>query len=631
MSTTTQSSSAPCKSNTKEKMSNKSSQSSASKKTAYTPPDKKRKFDASGLSNVYREPKTNKDDAKYSYEIPYINVELKKHQQTSLAKMIVMEEKKEWIHTLSQRSYKGNLGILNDPVGKGKTLTCLSLIAHPHEIHQIPVIPSTWTNNTGCIYFSYEETKVPEPNLINSTLIVVPFGQIFKQWVDTIVNMTDLSFFKISTMKHLAEWYELKEPFSRKIVLVCSTMYNAFMTKDHCSMSLWRRLIIDEASTIKIPNMLACRAMFTWFVTATPEMLNEKRCRGFISDIFCDRSNSGVNQYMMRHIKVYNDDKYVEESMGVVPFKTVIHIARQIVDIGALRGNVSSLLIDALNADDLPTAIEQVGGKAGSTDDIIELVTKDLTRNIKNLEIEMESVLRLDLPQFVKQQRLNSIMASVQNLTNKKKSIEERLKSTNDNCGICTDQMTNVLTLACSHMFCAGCIIEWMQHSCKNGGVCKCPTCRSNIIASQLMLRVEANEVKLPSDKKTLALTKLQLVNKLISDKPTGKFVIFSSHEYAFEKIKVELDKSKISNKSVKGNSMVNTVEEFQHGKLQVVMLNSKFNAAGINLDSATDIILFNALDKQTETQVIGRGQRFGRKTVLNVHKLCYDNELQLH
>ena len=62
--------------------------------------------------------------------------------------------------------------------------------------------------------------------------------------------------------------------------------------------------------------------------------------------------------------------------------------------------------------------------------------------------------------------------------------------------------------------------------------------------------------------------------------------------------------------------------------KIDVLLLNANYCANGINLENSTDIVLYHSMNKDRTTQVIGRGQRPGRISQLNVWKLCYDNEL---
>ena len=58
-------------------------------------------------------------------------------------------------------------------------------------------------------------------------------------------------------------------------------------------------------------------------------------------------------------------------------------------------------------------------------------------------------------------------------------------------------------------------------------------------------------------------------------------------------------------------------------------MLNAQFFGAGMNLQMATDIIMYHRFTKEMEEQIIGRAQRLGRSInePLNVYYLLHDNE----
>ena len=49
-----------------------------------------------------------------------------------------------------------------------------------------------------------------------------------------------------------------------------------------------------------------------------------------------------------------------------------------------------------------------------------------------------------------------------------------------------------------------------------------------------------------------------------------------------------------------------------------------RFNGAGINLEMATDIILYHEMPLAIREQVIGRALRIGRKEDLTVHNLVF-------
>ena len=65
-----------------------------------------------------------------------------------------------------------------------------------------------------------------------------------------------------------------------------------------------------------------------------------------------------------------------------------------------------------------------------------------------------------------------------------------------------------------------------------------------------------------------------------------------------------------------------NNVNSFKDGNTQVIFLNSRFNGAGINLQEATDIIVYHQMETSTLNQIIGRANRIGRTSSLNVHHL---------
>ena len=61
-------------------------------------------------------------------------------------------------------------------------------------------------------------------------------------------------------------------------------------------------------------------------------------------------------------------------------------------------------------------------------------------------------------------------------------------------------------------------------------------------------------------------------------------------------------------------------LKKFKENKVNVVFLNSKFNGAGINLETSTDIILYHEMPPGIREQVIGRALRIGREKDLVVH-----------
>ena len=71
---------------------------------------------------------------------------------------------------------------------------------------------------------------------------------------------------------------------------------------------------------------------------------------------------------------------------------------------------------------------------------------------------------------------------------------------------------------------------------------------------------------------------------------------------------------------------MMNILDKFRSGNLNIILLNTQYAGSGIDISCATDIIIFHKMgaDKQ---QAIGRAQRVGRQSQLFIHNLYYEHE----
>jgi SNF2 family DNA or RNA helicase len=63
-------------------------------------------------------------------------------------------------------------------------------------------------------------------------------------------------------------------------------------------------------------------------------------------------------------------------------------------------------------------------------------------------------------------------------------------------------------------------------------------------------------------------------------------------------------------------------IQEFKHKNLNVLFLHSMESGAGLNLQEATDLILYHPMSEGMKTQIIGRAYRVGRTLPLNIHYL---------
>ena len=70
-----------------------------------------------------------------------------------------------------------------------------------------------------------------------------------------------------------------------------------------------------------------------------------------------------------------------------------------------------------------------------------------------------------------------------------------------------------------------------------------------------------------------------------------------------------------------------NILNDYKVGDLNILLLDAKTCGSGLNLENTDVIILFHAMNKEMEQQIIGRAQRLGRNNQLVVYKILYESE----
>ena len=108
------------------------------------------------------------------------------------------------------------------------------------------------------------------------------------------------------------------------------------------------------------------------------------------------------------------------------------------------------------------------------------------------------------------------------------------------------------------------------------------------------------------------------------------KIIIFSGYSNIFQYIQelcntydigyVDLEKGNIKDIDI-------SVHEYKYGNAQILLSNSTLFGCGMNLENADTIIFVHKMNIELERQVIGRAQRMGRKSVLEIIYLEYENE----
>ena len=108
------------------------------------------------------------------------------------------------------------------------------------------------------------------------------------------------------------------------------------------------------------------------------------------------------------------------------------------------------------------------------------------------------------------------------------------------------------------------------------------------------------------------------------------KMLVFSNYDGSFVPICSLLNRCRVRHATLRGNAgcVERTLREFREGDLDVLLLNATNFGSGLNLEAATDVVLFHRMPDSLEAQVIGRAQRYGRSSALNAWHLMHSNEL---
>ena len=573
-----------------------------------------------------------------------ILIKLKPHQLTSLYKAIEMENKGEINYKIKDvniiMNYNSNIinndenikiatnvGIFGDMVGYGKTLIALSLIA-ANDIKNIyinPIYIKSYNNNNFYNYLNiYIKNNLIQTykNTINTTLIIVPRGPVFMQWEKTIKNNTSLKVLSITNYNFIKnnlprydgtnkdEIYKYFESYD--IVLIKNTTFKILYQNIYNN---WARIIIDEAHDIthQIPQHL--NYYYLWLISGTYIDIFKRTNTAYTLGIKTLLNDCSINLLLVK-----NNVDFIKKSFNIPEPIEKFYLCKLSANYLIAKKFLNNGILEKINANDFAGAIKDLGGKNETEDNIIELVSKELRRDLFNLEMERDFINNQDLPNDEKQHKLKNIIIKIDNQNNKINDLTDRIKSLNDNnCSICMDSLKNPIMLECTHIYCGSCIFKWVKNN-KN-----CPHCRKSILSYDKLIAI-VNETS--NNIEEIYTKEITFIN-IIKNKPDGKFLVFTKNDNGFELIKNKMNDENIKYDFLKGNTshMMNILNKFKNGEINIIILNTQYAGSGIDINYATDIIIYHSMgiDKQ---QAIGRAQRVGRDNQLVIHNLCYEHEI---
>jgi len=156
-----------------------------------------------------------------------------------------------------------------------------------------------------------------------------------------------------------------------------------------------------------------------------------------------------------------------------------------------------------------------------------------------------------------------------------------------------------------------------------------CPLCREKFHPSQLCAITDGGTAARGATHAPIRPPKkMEALLKVINDAPDGKFIIFSRYENPLNAIQESLQAAhRVATLQGNKDVVANILQDFEKGKIRILLLNSKNAAAGINIPTATHVIILHKMLQEEEKQILGRAYRIGRTQPLHFMKLLHVRE----
>lgn len=456
------------------------------------------------------------------------------------------------------------------------------------------------------------------------------------------------------------------------VVLVSNTLYSELADFASKHGIQWRRCFVDEVDTVHIVSTSPqLNVPFTWFVSATWHnfVLEGNYIRPSLLDAYTLnageytealgawlKSEIGITAYhglsygrstylttrSYRWLYTMRTDSILRGLNVLLCSKELLELSRQMPPIHeqmllclqprthrAVQGIVSSQVLAMLHAGNVQDALKELGIHSNTPMGILEAVQQERMKELNRLEKTLEFKEKMDYhtPQ-AKEQALTTLKGKIASVQEQLKTFQERIQNiSSEGCPICYDdpqQTQALLTPCCSRIFCGSCILQSLARNTD------CPMCRTPILKGQLIQLVDSAPTTTTSVVKEEKLpTKQKALIQFLKTNPTARVLVFCRYENPFVQLEADCDLQGITYHTLRGNKDViaSTIRSFEKGEKRVLFLPTATTGAGLNLQSASHVVLLHAMTPEEEKQAVGRAYRLGRTEPLTVVRLLHEGE----
>lgn len=473
------------------------------------------------------------------------------------------------LYKMTQIEEISNIGIMSDYPGSGKSFVILSLIL--------------WDK----LY-----------NDKTQNILVVPHN-LFTQWVNYIKLFPRLSFIKFIEYSDISNLLYNTSIIHKADILLTTSLYYSTICMSLPKNYKIKRIIIDEIDSSDFFINKKLPSDITWFVSASFDVnkIGKNTITQNINDITCKCQ-----------------DSFIQFNIPI-PNYIIYNCFDEFADMNVFNGDLQN----QINAMDYNIQFENLSKNPKNSKELLNLIIKDSLLSIEKYE------------EYLKNDTTNEIYKKeLIKYNNKIKNLFDRINESM--CPICLEDF-NYTTIkmfvnCCENVFCKECLKSSIIHTNN-----KCPKCRA-IINLNNLIEIKENikdEIKenIKDEIKENKKDKIECFKNILNiSSNNSKIIIFSDYQNIFKALRKILEEKGIVYSELDGgniNDIDKSVDLYKNGNIQVLLINSSLYGAGLNFENTTDVILLHKSPNQQ--QIIGRAQRPGRISNLNIHCLLYENE----
>ena len=587
------------------------------------------------------------------------------HQLATLRAMLDMERGCEEIRVDGGEGGEGGdsvatrIGVLGDKPGSGKSYVVADLLlnsGHDHVPRTSPVRRQISCNvSVTTRPTDHQLTPLPLSVLVVPHNIVSQWSRVLEEFgagerAATVWRTSDL----VTATEVIAAVREGDSPV--RLMMVSASLFPDIVTVLRSNQYTAARIVFDEADSLRFRNPYEYRsaARFYWFVTASVhnmfasaygagEALVVRHSDGPVSAPVSTRTpvcNSGYIRtffsfdcvYWSRFVSktvVVADNAFIDHSFNLTPPETFRVECTAPLHTRVLSGIASRDILQRLNAGDLETALLHMHPeRTDSEQNIISAALAQFRLELDNANAVLEFMQRR---RYATQTQADAALerqrAKIARLEEKIQNVKERIQDATE-CLICFSHMTNKTVVpCCSNSFCLSCISTWVTTAHPS-----CPMCKQLLRTTDFMVccdeartqpRNEYEAGGVVFDRLRPKIHNLTNLLQFLGRGADTKLLFFCDNEYALENAgKRAMENAGIAFAALKGTTATinKRVREFNEAsEPRALLVNCSYYGCGLNLNQATDVVIYHAVDSRMDQQIIGRAQRAPRTGRLRV------------